>query len=110
MLVIRKQQMDALAEYSRRAFRKRMARRLGASHPARFGGVVEAAEQFVESQVARALQYGIQDEGDLQGYVDLAAELGEDFDERPETQWVRDILLKDSLSGTAKVQLIQQLK
>lgn len=110
-LVIRREQMDALDAYSRAMFRQRVLDHLATDLPQRWSQLGPGgAEMLVDRCLAKGMGYGIDEEDDLQAYVDLCAELGPDFEKDEEMEWARDILLKPSLSGRAKLQLIRQLR
>jgi hypothetical protein len=111
MLVIRKAQMDTLDAYSRQAFLRRLLQHVMSDLPQRAAELgAEGAQRLVEASVAKGVDYGISSEDDLQGFVDLTVELGPDFEERDDMQWARQVLEKDSLSGHAKLELIQKLR
>jgi hypothetical protein len=110
-LVIRREQMDALDAYSRATFRQRVVDHLAIDLPQRWAQLGPGgAEMLVDRCIEKGMGYGIDEEDDLQVYVDLCAELGPDFEKDEEMEWARDILLKPSLSGRAKLQLIRQLR
>ena len=111
ILVIRREQMDALDAYSRGAFRQRVLDHLAADLPDRWARLGPGgAELLVDRAIEKGFGYGIDEEDDLQKYVDLCAELGPDFEKDEEMEWARDILMRPSLSGHAKLQLIRQLR
>jgi hypothetical protein len=111
MLVIRKAQMDTLDAYSRQTFRRRMFQHVNAAFPQRAAELgAERLQRLVDDAVAKGVDYGVSTEEDLQGFVDLTAELGTDFEQRSDLQWVKQILEQDSLSGHSKLELIQKLR
>ena len=110
-LIIRREQMDALDAYSRAAFRQRLLDHLVVDLPERWSQLGPGgSELLVDRSIEKGVGYGIDDEEDLQAYVDLCAQLGQDFEKDAEMEWAREILLKPSLSGRAKLQLIRKLR
>src|SRR2546421_12150551 len=92
MLIIRKAQMDALDASTGEAFRKCMLRHVIADFPARAAELgAENTRRVVETMIAKGLDYGIVSEDDLQAYLDVAVELGPEFEELPEMDWAKEI-------------------
>ena len=111
MLIIRKAQMGALDAYSRGAFRQRMLLHLKADFPARAAELgPDGMRRLVDAAIDKGDDYGIAGEDDLQAYLNLMLELGPHFDEEPAMDWAREILIKKSLSGHARIELIRSLR
>ncbi len=101
--------MQTLNEYMFRQFEKRMEKHLQAladSTPR----PVPAAElpKFIRNGFKKAGNYGITDEADVQRFLEFAFQNGLDFDSRPDMQWARPILEQKGLSGTAKMNQLEE--
>ena len=108
MLVIRKEQMEALSAYMRRNFEDRMVEHIAADFPEQFERMKEeGTREFVRAGVARCAAHGIDTEGGIRFVVDLLLE-HPDFDGSRDMAWARTILQDGELSGQGKVNLIQQ--
>jgi hypothetical protein len=111
LLIIRQEQMAALAAYTRRAFRKRMIEHLRRDFPRRALELgPEGVAALVDGSIQRALGYGIDDEDDLRAFIDQGVVPDGPFEEQPGMEWAQEILRKSSLSGHAKMQLVRRLR
>lgn len=89
MLTIRNEQLRMFEEQARtRAILAHTAR----FFPEVFTGDRRDAEARIARAIQRATAHGFVSYRDLQQFVDLVLQLGEDFESRPELQWTREIL------------------
>ena len=111
MLIIRQEQMAALAAYSRQVFRKRMIEHVQRDFRRRALELgPEGVSTLVDGSIQRALRFGIDDEDDLKAFIGLSVELGDGFEQGPGMEWALEILRKSSMTGHAKIQLLRQLR
>lgn len=108
MLVIRKEQMEALSAHMRRSFEDRMVEHIAAEFPQRFEQLNETGtREFVRAGIARCAEYGIDTEAGIRFMVDLLLQHPE-FDASGEIAWARTLLQDPELSGDAKVSLMEK--
>lgn len=104
---IRPEQMNAMAEYSRRQFQDRLIRDLRREYPEETAQADDdELRAVVVEQIDKAVGYGIVLEDDLAIYVDRAAYYGDDWDSS--LDWVRGILNDEQLDGSAKIEEIRR--
>jgi hypothetical protein len=109
MLVIRREQMEALAQATMQHFVRGRVRHLETHfgrHLTGHGLTGPRLEAAVQSGIADAQRYGVVFEHDIARYLEFVALLGPAFDEDPVNDWAEDILQRDDLDGTAKVNRI----
>lgn len=107
MLVIRQEQMNVLSAYMRDRFEQRMVDYLRAKFPDRTQDLPdERIRVVVQNSTKKAESYGIEYEDDIQRFIEYLVIYGTRLDTREETQWIGDILRRDDLTGTAKMDLI----
>ena len=93
MLVIRKEQMEALSKQRLQQFEDRLVQYLTETMPDQCAARGEdQLRQDIRHGIERAVSYDITGERDVAGYVELLVRLGRDFDQRAETSWVQAIL------------------
>jgi len=109
MLTIRKEQMELLNRYMLRQFEKRMEKHLQTMADAT-KRAVPAGElpQFIRDGFKKASDYGVRDQADVQRFLEFAYLNGQDFDARPEMSWTRKILEQKKLSGTEKMNQLEE--
>jgi hypothetical protein len=93
MLVIRKEQMNALNRSVLDTYVKRLANVFLERFPERFGpsGIAEA-EKFVKKKLPLARKYDANSERAVAMFLYFVLVHGEDFESRPETAWAVEIL------------------
>lgn len=112
MLVIRKEQMEALENYAREKFKDRMfqhVKELIQQDPEKHGQMDdEEIRDLVQKGIEKAESYNIESEQYIEGYIDLMVEIDPDFDEQEDMAWARSILDNEKLSEGAKINFIRQ--
>lgn len=112
MLVIRKEQMEALENYAREKFRERMfqhVKELVQQDPEKHGQMDdEEIRELVQKGIEKAEGYNIESEQYIEGYIDLMVEIDPGFDEQEDMAWARSILDNEKLSEGAKINFIRQ--
>lgn len=107
MLHIRKEQMDVLRAYMCRQFEQRMVKYVRGKF---YNQVKDLSDEkiytFVQYSMNKAKQYCIEYEDDIRRYIEYLVIYGTLLDAREEPQWIVDILQRDDLDGTAKMDLI----
>lgn len=104
--ILRRAQIDALADASRRSFLDRLEQHVCRVFPAHAVLVKgRRGRRFMESCIRRAASYGIREARAVARFTDLVVALGADFDEQPRYEWIREILASD-LGDTGKMYLI----
>lgn len=107
MLTIRKEQMDVLSAYARNQFEQRMIKHLRAKFPDRTKDLPdERIRLVVQDSMRKAKGYHIEYEDDIRRFTEYLVIYGTRLDVREETHWIGDILRRDDLTGTAKMDLI----
>jgi hypothetical protein len=96
MLVIRKQQLDAIATADVARFEIKMVKHLQKVFPEWSEALgPEKLADFVRHGINRAHSYGFRVELDLARYLHVIQALGRDFDESPDYPWARGLLTAD---------------
>jgi hypothetical protein len=102
-MIIRKEQMDVLSRFMLGQFENEMIVHLRS----RFQSCSQMKDgdlrTLVRGGVERAGQYEIVKEYDVRRYLEFMVEYGDDFDR---TEWAAQILTNQSLSGTQKMDRI----
>ncbi len=107
MLIIRKEQMDALSEALSEAFEDDRVKHIASKYPEFFDETGEEdVRQLVRQGIEKSKIYGIQVRGDVEFIIDLMVEFGQDFEREGKISWTGDILRSHSLSGDGKISLI----
>ena len=107
MLVIRKEQMEVLSAAMRDQFEWRMVDHLRTKFPDRTQEFPdEKIRLVVQDSMRKAKGYNIEYEDDIRRFIEYLVIYGIRLDVREETQWIGDILRRDDLTGTAKMDLI----
>lgn len=100
MLIIRKEQFEALAAAHRDHFVEEMCRHLRDHLPGQVAGVEDAVLRHRVSQaVGRAAGYGLTSRRDCCRYLNVAALYGWEFDRAPENAWMRRYLEDPQVSS-----------
>ena len=104
MLKIRAQQYAKLSDYMRNQFEDRMVAELGAEFPEESAALSEAGlRATIRKGIARAESFGVLLEDDIARFLVLVLRKGPDFETQPGTQWAQPILKDPNLSGTQKM-------
>ena len=107
MLTIRRDQMARLAQATMLNFVRSRVRHLETHFRRQLtarGLVGPPLEDAVQHEISHAQRYGVVYEHDIARYLDFFALLGPNFDTT--NQWAADILQRDDLDGTTKVNRI----
>jgi len=109
MLTIRKVQIEALSQSMLKHFEDRMIRHLRSSFSEKTMGIGDQELRIIiQSGMSRAESYEVTDETDVERFLDCIMRLGDDFGVNPVTAWAGDILERRDLSGTDKMNLIDE--
>jgi hypothetical protein len=104
VLIIRKEQMDALSGHMEESFVNRVVAHLKEIWPEK---CVEMGEEAVRESIHDAIdcarESGIIIEYDVARYIDLIYEFDWPADEEPDTPWAQEILNDTELDGTSKM-------
>ncbi|HZS56460.1 MAG TPA: hypothetical protein VFA65_18790 [Bryobacteraceae bacterium] len=107
MLTIRNEQMEVLNNALRREYVQRVAAIFARRYPQKFTGGTEQAASFVESNIPKALKYGIASELHVATFLNFLILHGEDFESRPECAWAVDILNSREGTGDDRVEWLE---
>ena len=102
MLVIRKEQMEAMEEYMLRSLKKRMVSHLRANYPEETAEMSDdELDLLVKSGIDKAESYDIIEDDDVRRFLEFMVINGENFDkEDPEAE---DILTDDEMDSDEKM-------
>lgn len=106
-MVIRHEQIEAFREPMARDLNRRMCARLRS----RFRDPLartneEELAQMVNKGIDKSNEYGIKLESDIGRFLDFIVEYGSEFDAKP---WARPILTDANLSGSRKMDIIDDI-
>jgi hypothetical protein len=107
MLMIRKEQMEALEEYSLDAFVDRMVNHLRSAFEAEVRDMPDdELRELIRTGIYNAEQYGIEDEADVERFIEYVARFGADFGQTTQSIWADEILSNMEIDGTEKMNMI----
>jgi hypothetical protein len=107
MFTLKERQIDALREPEERDFEARCARQLRAHFPEELAALDERGLlSLVHAGRARAARYGISTLREVALFLGAMAELGADFDTRPEHGWAAEILRDPRFDAECKMDLV----
>lgn len=107
MLVVRQDQMDALAEFQAREFEKRMLHNLGVKFPRQCAKLGEpTVREMIREGVARSASYDITAERDVSRFIELMFIIRRDFDRAEETAWSRPMLEDRAFEPDARLRKV----
>lgn len=66
----------------------------------------EPLRQHVRDGIAKAESHGVTDENDIRRFLEYWTRFGPEFGESPETQWARPYLGSEEMTGTRKMDSI----
>lgn len=116
MLVLRKEQMEALSDAMRRRFIERVDSHLNAVFPdileemsaSRAGDNERWLEAYITDLISRAESIDIVSQADVARYISFITEFGEQFETKREMLWAAKLLANKKLSGTARMSLLYE--
>jgi hypothetical protein len=107
MFVIRSAQMVIFQRAAYRQFEGLMITHLRCCYTATVSRLSDDdLRSLIREGTERAWKYGVTDAYDICRYIECIATYGEDFDTQPETEWAGEILRLPGISGTARMDLI----
>lgn len=107
MLIVRKEQMAVLEAYMAERFRSSLRKHLRAELREETRNLSdEQIKPLIEEGIQRGRQYGVTTERDLTLFVDLIFLHSPKFEDAPDMNWTKRILLNKELEGDAKMDLI----
>lgn len=107
MLIIRKKQMDTLRDYMLKQFKNRMIVHLKSNFPEQAKDMKEQdLQNMIQSGIDKAKGYDVLAEEDVQRFLECMMTYGTEFDVNPETLWAGDILRRKDISGSMKMDLM----
>lgn len=113
MLEIRPAQLEVLERLDRAQFEADVTARMLERHPERLQTLLgqrqlaDAAAALVARLVQRALDHGIDEEGDVEDFVGLSLVHGPGFENAPEREWAQALLTNPALPGDEKAALLR---
>jgi hypothetical protein len=106
-LVIRQEQIDAFKGHMIAEFVERMVVHLPQTFPEQLHAMPEPElHSLVHQGIEKADGYGVVLETDVQRYLECMVMLNPKFDTTPETEWAGKILNDGTLTGTQKMDSI----
>src|SRR5438067_2425975 len=107
MLQIRPQQMKTLSQRMLDDFVEEMVTHLIAIYPADTSKkTLDGLRAFVIGGISEAEEYGIIYQPDIRRFLEFITPRGSDWEERVESSWALTLLRDQHLSGTAKMDRI----
>jgi hypothetical protein len=107
MLIIRKSQMDELQSYMLSEYIETMVIQLKTVFPDNTENLTDMdLHVMIEKGIKSAAQYQVVLWDDVKRYLECMLTYGSDFDTRAETSWAKEILNKNNLNGTQKMDSI----
>lgn len=104
MLQITAGQYKALQDADLARFRSAVAARLKKLFPEDYRDKSnEDIHAFVVWGIAKARSYGMTLERDVARFIELVSGFGEDFDRKPETSWMHDILSRETAPAAMRL-------
>jgi len=104
MLVVRREQMEALAASTRPTFEENVARHLREVWPEAVAELdADTLRAWVAWGVERGARYELLSEYEVGLFIDLTWILGTNFDENDAFPWAREILTDPALDGRRRI-------
>lgn len=108
MMVIYKQQLEALEQIEILDFENRMITYLRQKHHERIELLDKADYRtFVQKSIKKARMYGVEIEDEVRRFIEIMIDLGENFDMDLSIEWAHEILLNSSLPSHEKLATIE---
>jgi hypothetical protein len=96
--------MEAFHESAMHAFEERTIADLRSTFQARFSNVsVDELRSLIRLGLVKAGSYGIDAESDVTRYLEYMVAFGNDFDTDPSSAWAKPILTADRMTGSEKM-------
>jgi hypothetical protein len=92
MLIIRRNQLDAMGQRLEDRFVEVLARHLETELPTRAAELGPALRDEIRRGIAQAREFGLKTEQDIGAFVHFRTDAALDFDERPDFAWAVDCL------------------
>lgn len=111
MFVIRKEQMNVFSQYMLNRFFDNMQRHLNKRYPEQTKKLGNnQLRELIVAGTEKAKEYDITDENDVKRFLEYLVEYGQNFGKSPETIWASQFLHDKELSGTMKMNEIDNYK
>ena len=109
MFVIRKEQMEVFNEEPYQQFVDETVVHMQTNYPEQTKEMSDAdLRKMVGDGTDKAEPYGVVTVTDVRRFLGCMLELGQDFDIAPQTDWAGEILRRTDLSGTRKMDEIEE--
>ncbi len=99
--------MKAFSQYMLKQFVHQMVTHLRRDF---VGAVAQRTDEELETVVGQAIasgvKYGLELEWEVEKLLEVMISLGDDFDTKPETNWVEEILRQSDLDSAARFEMI----
>ena len=107
MLKVRKEQVDAFRRQLHTRFVQRMVAYLRTTFPAQTKSLTDDhLRDTVQQGESKAQDYGIIYEDDIRHFLGYVVVYGLTLDSQPQTQWIADILHRQDIDGTVKLDFL----
>jgi hypothetical protein len=107
MLIIRDEQMDVLRAHMRRQYEQHIVKHLREKFPDRTKDLPDKRiRDTMQNGMKKAEGYGLEYEDDIRRFIEYSVMYGTKSDNQEETRWIGDILQRNDLDGTAKMDMI----
>jgi hypothetical protein len=107
MLVIRREQLDALVATGQERFVREMMRYLRSGFPDRLETTTEPElRELVWSGMQRAFRYGLESRTAAAKFIELTVVVGPDFDKSPEAEWLLPVLEDTEMPGDERAEYV----
>ena len=104
MLTIRKEQMDVLSQHMLTQFSNSMKEHLTKRYPEQTNVMKNGQlQELITAGVEKAEKYDVTDENDVKRFLEYQVEYGRDFGHSSETMWANQFLNNRDLTGTDKM-------
>lgn len=104
MLIIKDQQLEAWHQYMVMLYIDSMVQHLKKRYPEQTSKIGdEHFRNLIFEGIEEAKLFNITDENDVKRYLEYLIEYGQDFGKSYETRWAGQFLNREGLSGTAKM-------
>ncbi len=111
MLIIRKEQMDLFRAAMRKRFETRMVEHIRQTFPERTRDVSdERIYNAVQESMRKAESFGIELEDDIRRFIEYLVIYGTQLDIKEDIRWLGEILRREDLNGTEKMDMIDDLE
>jgi hypothetical protein len=109
MLVIRREQQDALVAKRQERFVQEMMRYLRSAFPARLEEYAEPQlRDLVWNGLRRAIHYGLESRTAAAKFIELTVVVAPDFDTSPDAEWLLPVLEDTEMPGDERAEYVYQ--